>query len=270
MSSFDLLVEEDEIQASILAADLDMINSERQKMSNALFKEAVDVVESTDNEHVIVAYGEGWHLGLIGLVAGKLLSQYQKPVFVATKHGDKITGSGRSIPGFDLTKPLHAASEYMHRFGGHPQACGFTVLGEENFSKAMDIARKMAKEEIDPEKLTLTLDADCELSLDDIDIKLVEQILSMEPFGKGNPKPIFISRKVQIQVMKPVGKEAAHLRLQVSDKGGDRAWNMIGFRYGYLLEELSIGDTIDVAYELGFNDWNGRREIQLRLVDIKY
>lgn len=265
--SLKLLIEEDEIAASMLAGNLDGQNRARQKASDALYKEAKGQVDVS--RKLIVACGDGWHLGLVGLVAGKLLSDYGRPVFVVAKHGGMFTGSGRSIPGFDMTRALGIASNYFHKFGGHPQACGFTVVGDENFKKAMEAVGELAEKEITDEHLTPKLYADAEIKIDDIDFNLVEALGLLAPFGVGNPQPVFISRRVQIANMSACGKDGAHLKMRLCDKSGDKTQDAIGFGFGNFLDELAIGDIIDVAYELCFNEWNGNRSIQLKIVDIK-
>jgi single-stranded-DNA-specific exonuclease len=265
--SLNLLIEEDEIAASMLAGNLDGQNRMRQKASDELYKSA-RAQANTENK-LIVACGDGWHLGLVGLVAGKLLSEYGRPVFVVAKHGDKFTGSGRSIPGFDLTRALEKVSRYLHKFGGHPQACGFTAVGEENFKAAMDAVLCAANEEITNEHLVPKLNVDIEMKLKDINMELVEELDLLAPFGVGNPQPIFASHRARITNIFSVGNDGAHLKIRLCDESGGATQDAIGFGLGHLLEELAAGDIIDVAYEIGVNEWNGRRTAQLKIVDIK-
>ncbi len=265
--AFETLVEDDDLAAAMLAANLDGTNRDRQRESDALYARAKAMVSATDK--LIVVWGEGWQLGLVGLVAGKLVSDFGRPVFAAARHGDRFVGSGRSVPGFDMTRPLHAAREHLLKFGGHPEACGFTAIGEDQFHKAMEIAKMMAEETLLGNVLVPRLSADVEMKLDDIDEILVECVESLAPFGEKNPKPLFVSRRVRVVRIASVGKDYKHLKLALLDEGGDKTHDAIGFGYGDLLEEVSVGDRIDVIYELGFNVWNGYRSVQLRLVDVK-
>ena len=265
--AFETLVEEDDIVSAMLAANLDGTNRDRQRESDALYARAKAMVSGQGK--LIVVWGDGWPLGLVGLVAGKLVSDFGRPVFAAARHGDRFVGSGRSVPGFDMTRPLHAAREHLLKFGGHPQACGFTAMGEDQFHKAMEIASIMAEETLSNDVLTSRLSADVEIELRDIDEALVERIKALAPFGEKNPQPLFVSRRVRVVRAAPVGKEHQHLKLALSDEEGDRTLDAIGFGYGNLLEEISAGDRIDVVYELGINIWNGYRSVQLRLVDVK-
>lgn len=265
--AWELLVEEDEITAALQAVGLDSTNRDRQKASDALYREAREQVK--DDDHLIVVHGEEWHLGLVGLVAGKLLSDFGRPVFVVARHGDRFTGSGRSVAGFDITEPLRAAEAHLLKFGGHPQACGFTAVGEENFLQAMEIARSMVSERLGKDVLQPSLRVDAELKLNDVSEALASQLESLAPFGEKNPMPTFVSRSVRVVRMMPVGKDGKHLKLSLSDHGGSKTWDAIGFGMGDVLEELEVGAIIDVAYELGVNTWNGYRNVQLRLIDVR-
>lgn len=275
--SFQLLAEEDDLSAAVQAVTLDGQNRQRQQASDALFVEARAQAEAMDTSGLIVTWGEGWHLGLVGLVAGKLVTAFQRPVFVVAKHGDRFTGSGRSIPGIDITGALRSASKHLHRFGGHPQACGFTAIGEEAFHLAMAEARAFIEAEMSggagfaggKGDRPLTLPVDVEIVLDDITPAFVESVVGLAPFGEGNRQPVFVSKRVQVLSLSSIGKDNKHLRMGLADRGGDQQQQGIGFGFGHLLEELSIGDTIDVAYEVGWNEWNGRKSVQLRLVDIQ-
>ena len=265
--ALDLLIEEDDLRATTLAQRLHEINIQRQKASQRMYEQAKAQVGSAEGESLIVAYQDGWGAGLVGLVAGKLINDYHRPVFVAGKDGEKFVGSGRSIEGFDVTKALHHASEFLDRFGGHPQACGFSVTGEERFHKAIAMMKAYAVEQLKPEDLEPRLKIDAEILLDDIGWELFDAMQAFHPFGTGNPIPLFVSRGVRVSSFSTVGKESGHLKLRLQSQTG-KLVEGIGFGFGTWAEKLTLGAQIDVVYEIQVNEWNGNRQLQVRIVDI--
>ena len=266
--ALDLLIEEDDLRATTLAMRLHEINIERQKASQRMYEQAKAQIGEAVGESLIVAYQDGWGAGLVGLVAGKLQNDYHRPVFVVGKDGEKFVGSGRSIEGFDVTKALHHASEYLDRFGGHPQACGFSVTGEERFHKAIAMMKAYAAEQLKPEDLEPRLKIDAEILLDDIGWELFDAMQAFHPFGTGNPIPVFVSRGVRVSSFSPVGKEGGHLKLRLQSQTG-KLVEGIGFGFGAWATTLTLGQLIDVVYEIQVNEWNGNRQLQVRIVDIQ-
>ncbi len=266
--ALNLMIEEDEVKATELAMRLNQTNTERQKASQEMYEEAKQMVGELGNRKIIVVAGEGWNPGLVGLVAGKLLSDFSVPVFAVGKDGDRYVGSGRSVEGFDVTQALHAASEHLDKFGGHPQACGFSTSGVERFAKAVEAMEKFAVEQITDEMLVPILSIDACIGFDQIGWPLYESLEAFRPFGCGNKQPIFCAKQVKVVSFSAVGKEGAHLKLRLQS-GDGKIMDAIAFRFGYWTEELKLGSEIDVAYEVTLNEWNGNRELQLRLVDLK-
>jgi len=266
--ALDLLIEEDDLRATTLAMRLHEINIERQKASQRMYEQAKAQIGEAVGESLIVAYQDGWGAGLVGLVAGKLQNDYHRPVFVVGKDGEKFVGSGRSIEGFDVTKALHHASEYLDRFGGHPQACGFSVTGEERFHKAIAMMKAYAAEQLKPEDLEPRLKIDAEILLDDIGWELFDAMQAFHPFGTGNPIPLIVSRGVRVSSFSTVGKESGHLKLRLQSQTG-KLVEGIGFGFGAWATTLTLGQLIDVVYEIQVNEWNGNRQLQVRIVDIQ-
>ncbi|HBR80238.1 MAG: Single-stranded-DNA-specific exonuclease RecJ [Candidatus Uhrbacteria bacterium GW2011_GWE2_45_35] len=267
--AFRLLVSEDEQEAEFLASELQAANVTRQKRSNEIYKEALAQIGEPGDQKILIAAGEGWPAGLVGLVAGKISNNYSRPVIIAAKDGDKFTGSGRSIPGFDVTAALTKASVFLDRFGGHPQACGFSATTEEKFKQAMEVVVAEAEKILKPEDLVPEILIDAEIPLKAADWDLELAISKMAPFGEGNRSPIFVSRGLQIVSFETMGLEGKHLRLSVRDLGEGIIKKMIAFGFGSLTPDLRIGTSLDVAYEIGVNEWNGDRELQLKVVDLK-
>lgn len=266
--ALELMLEEDPDRATELAMRLQSTNTERQKASKKMYQEAKKMVGELGDRKLIIVASEGWPAGLVGLVAGKLLSDFGVPVFVVGKDGDHFVGSGRSIDGFDVTAALHAASEHLDKFGGHPQACGFSTTGEERFAQASELMMAFAQENVKPELLSPKIDVDAEITLEEVDWDLQEHVNKFRPFGNANPKPLFCSKNLKVVSFSAVGKEGAHLKLRLQS-GGGTIRPAIGFRFGHMIEEIALGSLVDAVYEVDVNEWNGNRELQLRIVDIR-
>ena len=263
-----LLIEEDELEATKLAMRLQEINIERQKASQEMYLEAKRQLGDVTGQSLLVAVQEGWGAGLVGLVAGKLLGDYGIPVFVVGKEGDTYVGSGRSVEGFDITQALHHAKDFLDKFGGHPQACGFSTTSQERFEQAVKMMKAFAMEQIQEGSLEPTLDVDAEISLEAISWELFEAIQLFRPFGQANPTPLFVARKVQVSAFSSVGKEGGHLKLRLQSQTG-KLVEAIGFRLGDWVEKLTLGCELDVAFEIQVNEWNGNRSLQIRIVDLQ-
>ncbi|MBI3956779.1 MAG: single-stranded-DNA-specific exonuclease RecJ [Candidatus Kerfeldbacteria bacterium] len=267
-ASFRLLTTADPAEARALAEELDRTNRDRQQLTDTIFREALDQVRSGELSTLVVAHGEGWSSGVIGLVAGKLKEVFHRPTLAIGVERGKVVGSGRSISGFDITQALVESSEYLLKFGGHPMACGFTVKSVDDVpgfvAKMTDVARReLGERDLTPE---LLLDAD--LTLGDVSWELVEQLARLEPFGMAVPQPVFASRNLRVLQFERVGRDGKHLRLRVLDDEG-RGGRLIGFGFGDWADRLGPGDRYDLAYRVGTNEWNGNRELQLTLVDLR-
>jgi single-stranded-DNA-specific exonuclease len=263
--ALELLIEEDDLRATTLAMRLHELNKERQKASAMMYEQARRQALDQPNDRLMVVWQEGWGAGLVGLVAGKLLNEFHRPVCVVAKDGDKFVGSGRSVEGFDITRALHHASTYLQKFGGHPQACGFSVLGMESFEKAVMMMKDFTAASVKTEDLVPRLSIDGEISLDDITWELFHSLEAFHPFGTGNPIPVFVSRQVRVAWLGTVGRDGGHLKLRLQSQTGTLV-EAIGFGLGEWMSKLSAGSTIDVVYEIHVNEWNGNRQLQIRIL----
>jgi single-stranded-DNA-specific exonuclease len=266
--ALELMIEEDEVRANELAQQLQSINVERQKTSEAMFQQAVRQVEKAQEEAIIIAVAEGWSAGLVGLVAGKLVQRYGRPAFVVGKEGEAYVGSGRSVGDFHMVEALQSVSDCLEKFGGHPQACGFSVRGQENLERAAEGLQAFAREQIADKVLVPPVEIESELPLSQVNWDFQTQLDKFAPFGQENSRPLFCARGVRIITMGTVGKTGRHLRMIVQDDQGNRM-KTIGFQFGDWLERLHLGSQIDIAYELSVNEWNNNRELQLVIKDIK-
>jgi len=268
--AFELLTSEDETHASKLAEKLNEENRNRQSISGALYTQAKEQVGEVEDQKLLVATGEDWPEGIIGLAAGKLCSENYRPVFVVSQRGEKYSASGRSIPEFNITDALKHAKKYMHRFGGHPQACGFSIIGKDNFDKAVKAMTEFAEKQLAGVDLAPSMKIDTEIGMDQINWQLIEDLEKFRPFGERNEQPLFVTRQAQVIAAETVGKDGQHLRLTLNPQKGGKMWKAIAFRLGDWAERLELGDPVDIVYELGINEWNGNREIQLKVKDINY
>ncbi|MBI4437732.1 single-stranded-DNA-specific exonuclease RecJ [Candidatus Uhrbacteria bacterium] len=266
-AALELLLEEDDLRATTLALQLHETNLARQKASQQMYEEAKAQLGDVTGKKILVAVQDGWSAGLVGLVAGKLQNEYHRPVLVVGRDGEKFVGSGRSIDGFDVTAALRVAQEHLDKFGGHPQACGFSVTGEARFARAMAAVQAFASEQIDDALLCPILKIDTDIPLEGITWNLFESVQALRPFGTGNPAPLFVSRGVKVVAFSAVGKDQSHLQLRVQSAGGKIA-RAIGFRFGAWASRLTLGSRVDLVYEVDVNEWNGSRELQLKLVDL--
>ncbi|MFZ6035930.1 MAG: single-stranded-DNA-specific exonuclease RecJ [Patescibacteria group bacterium] len=266
-TAFELLMCEDTGEAQRVAESLEKNNKERQRMTEQMVQESKRQLGDVGDERILFAIGDDWSAGLVGLVAGRLMDHYDRPVIVMGNRGGEIMGSGRSIAPFDITAALVKSRAYLDRYGGHASACGFTLKPGmlEQFKASM---RSLAGQAISPHDMTKRLAIDAAVSLGDITWDIVTALEGFEPFGQGNPAVRFAARQLRVADFQKVGTDGKHLRLHVEQDGVTK--KLIAFGYGNSWgNELAIGDMIDAVFELAVNEWNGNRELQLKLVDIQ-
>ena len=269
-AAYELLMCEDPLEVPRLAQALNQSNVDRQRASDALYEMAKAQIGEAGERRILFAVGDGWSVGLAGLVAGKLMQEYALPIFVICKQeGGTYAGSGRSLHGFDVTAAMKEASAHLARFGGHPQACGMSLVGEENLKAFQSVMEKQAAAYFETHDRTATIELDQELSPSEVSWDLIEALKRLEPHGEGNPRPLFKSPPLQVMEMGTVGLGGKHLRLTAREPTQPFYTKFIGFRFGDWVQKLSIGAMIEVVFEVGVNEWNGNREIQMRIVDLK-
>ncbi|MBI2551586.1 single-stranded-DNA-specific exonuclease RecJ [Candidatus Uhrbacteria bacterium] len=266
--ALDLLLSEDDLQAARCAAQLDATNKERQVVSDGMYEQAKEIIGNDPQDQVIVVHHETWSPAIVGLVAGKLVRDFSRPVYAIGFAEGRWVGSGRSVKGFHVTEALHSTKELLGRFGGHPEACGFTLTSGDALAPFREAILSYAKDSLTPEMLEPTIDIDAEIRLEDVSWDLQAQIERLKPTGQANPPPKFASKGISIMAMTMVGKEGKHLKLSVQSSDG-KVLPMICFNMGHLTTTLSLGDRIDAVYDIGVNEWNGFRQLQLKGEDIK-
>lgn len=269
-AAFDLLLCEDAQEAEKLAVALNQSNSDRQRASENLYQNAKRQIGEAGERTILFAIGEGWSVGLAGLVAGKLMQDYCLPVFVLCKQeGNVYAGSGRSLHGFDVTAAMKNAASVLKRFGGHPQACGLSLEGEEALHEFQRLMNEQAAAYFATHDRTPVLSLEAEVPPSLVTWDYLEALAQLEPHGEAHPRSVFKTPPVTVMGLDVMGADRKHLRLTIGEQDHPFFFKCVGFRMSEWMQKLKVGDTIEVAYEVGVNEWNGRKEIQLRLLDIK-
>lgn len=267
--AFNLLMAETTEDARTLAQALGRTNTDRQRLTLEVYKACLEQIGEQPAGPIIFAGDPEWSPGILGLVAGRLVQHYGKPAIVYGSIGEEVVGSGRSVPALNIIESLDEVRDALVRYGGHGQACGFTLKsrgGRAAFEKTLTavIEKRLAGK-----SARLELAVDAQLPIESVDWPLLETLQSLEPHGIGNPKPRFLAEGVEIVSIERVGGDQQHLRLSVVD-GDHIVRKMIGFSFGTHGDGLTVGETIDVIYEAGVHTWNGNREIELKMVDAKH
>lgn len=265
-SAVDLLLSDDEREAADLARELDQANSERRRIEEGIRDEAGQQLDDgfdPGRDYGLVAYGEDWHVGTIGIVASRLCRRYQRPVIVLAGGGDNARGSGRSLEGLNLVETLAACAANLETFGGHELAAGLTVRrdGIDAFREAFNA---LCRERLEGTDLRPRQRVDAWVCLGEVDDRLEEALTRMRPFGVGNPQPVFGARGVRVVgEARRVGRDGAHLKLTLAE--GATQVDAIGFGFGHC--ELPDG-PLDVLFEVNRNTFRGYDSLQLQIKDM--
>lgn len=270
MLAHNLLIEKDRAHARILALELDAFNVARQKISAMTTDEVRAIaVDKFQDRKFIFAVSEGFPFGIIGLVAGRIASEFHKPTCVLTRGETESRGSFRSIPELSIIETLEQCGDLLVKYGGHAQAAGMTIENRnlDAFYEKFDalVAKNLIDVVTEPE---LWIDA-C-LKPEQITPQLYRDVSLFAPFGEGNPEPVFSLESMYVSETRLVGNGSKHLKLSLkADKDSTRSFDAIGFSYGKTFPDLKQGERVDVAFQLNENTWNGKTSIQLKLVDMK-
>lgn len=257
-------------EAVSIARKIEFHNKERRYTEELITKEAFQQIklEGTVNNCSNIVYNPSWHKGVIGIVASRLIEKYYRPSIVLTKSGDLLTGSARSVSGFDIYKALEACKENLIKFGGHKYAAGLT-LKIEQLSKFKLSFEKYAKENISPECKIPSMEYDLDIKFNDISQKLLRIINQMAPFGPQNMRPVFATHNCKdMGRTRIVGNDKTHLQLDISDSTGVR-FSGIAYGLGYLLNEIKEANSFSVLYTIEENEFRGNKNLQLKIKDIR-
>jgi single-stranded-DNA-specific exonuclease len=264
----NLFTTADETQARSIAERLNQLNYERQQTEERILEEVVAIMERDPRRterYSLVFAGEGWHRGVIGIVAQRAVEKYHRPTLVIGIEQGTGQGSGRSISGFNLLNALTHVGDLFERFGGHAQAAGFT-LPAEGIGELERRLEEYAGSMLTPQDLEPTVRVDAQVELDDITGDLYEDLTNMEPFGIGNPAPVFGCRGLQLVDPPRILKEK-HLKLRVS--GGGQTFDALMWRAVGRCPPLNWGQRVDAAFTIEQNTFQDRTALQLILKDLQ-
>lgn len=271
-TAFELLTTKIKEEAETLARDLNDKNIDRQRMTEEIMAAAEKQVGNDKDRIIIAVYPEtvsadAWNEGVIGLVAGKLSDKYYKPALVITKNDDGYKGSGRSIEEFNIMEAMEACAGWLEKFGGHKAACGFS-LSENKLDGFVKKIKEVAEKKLTGEELMPKLKIETEIDLAEVNEELVGEIEKFAPFGEGNARPKFLSRGAAIVDIAAMGLTGQHIKLRIKNANSP-VLSAVGFWQAEAWQDLQIGDKIDIVYHIEMNEFNGRREAQLKIIDIK-
>ncbi|MBI4058916.1 single-stranded-DNA-specific exonuclease RecJ [Candidatus Microgenomates bacterium] len=269
LDSLRLLCTKNSAQARLLAQRLNQTNIQRQQMVVEAWTHAQTQV---DGQKLIFVAHETYHEGIVGLVASRLVEQFNRPAMVIAKGAELSRGSARSITGFNIVELLEKGREFLVEGGGHPMAAGFTVKTE-SISLLAEVLQKetvnILTEEISLPKLKI----DCEIPLESVNEKLTREVMKFAPFGIGNPEPVFATCGVMVDDARLVGGDRQHLKLTISQEPNSltaqQPMEAIGFGMGEMCGKLSPDKKVDIAYTVGIDTWSGNKRLQLKLRDIQ-
>jgi len=261
-----LLMTENPEEAADIAEEIDTLNNERKQIVKDIVKEAEQLTDPFGSNGVIVVAKEGWNEGVLGIVASKLVQKYDRPAIVLTIKPDTgvAKGSARSIPAFDIFKNCMVIREYFTHFGGHSQAAGMT-LPLENIAHIRNHLTERINEQLTEDDFKQEIVIADKLSVSHINEQLIDAINQLAPFGMKNPKPIFMVKEIPFEARR-IGSDRTHLKLQF--KKENYRIEGIGFGFGHLQPHLSPGTKVSVVGELGINEWNGQKKVQIVVQDL--
>ena len=274
-----LLLTEDLREARALAEQLDRANAERQDLQVRIASEAIAHAEKLgppEARRTLVVSSSGWHVGVVGIVAARLVERFHRPALVIAEEGGVAKGSGRSVEGFHLYDALARCAHHLTKFGGHKHAAGVTLdTGRiSDFAEALEVE---GREALDPAQLSARLRIDAELHPREVRMELASQLRRLAPFGAGNPEPVFFCRELAAHEVRLLpdkkGAGPGHLKLRLGEASPrvseeeSIALDAIGFNLGGTV--LTVGTRLDAAFQLAIDNWNGSERLQLKVKDLR-
>lgn len=266
-----LLTTDHQEEAERLAWELDALNKSRQQVVEQIVLESMDMIQRRwgydQLPPVIVLAGEGWNVGVVGIVASKILERFYRPVVILgiDPETGNCKGSARSIPGFDIYEALSSCKDVMHHFGGHPAAAGMS-LHMDRLSEFEESLCSFADSVLQDEHFIPVYHADMECCIADVPLKVIDELEMLGPFGMSNSVPKMVFRGVEVMEVRKMGKENKHLKLLFQQKG--ERLDAVAFGLGHLADVLPEGTKVDVLGELSVNEWKGSRKPQLMIQDM--
>lgn len=280
-TAVDLMLARDVATAKPLAEELETLNRERRDLDSRIQKEAVEQAErqmTSRTPHGFVLYDPDWHLGVIGIVASRVVERFYKPAILLARNGNEVKGSARSISGINVYDALTECEDVLTQFGGHDHAAGMS-LPEDNVEAFRDAFDEAVGKRVTSEMLTPAIKVDASMSLETIGEhggRFWAVLEQFGPFGPANPTPVFHSTNLQVDGKpRTVGSSGAHLKFRVRDAGADarRSYDVIGFGMGdklnVVMESFREDEPLALLYSVEENTWNGRTSLQLKCRDVR-
>ncbi|SEU01824.1 single-stranded-DNA-specific exonuclease RecJ [Hymenobacter actinosclerus] len=254
------------------AGVVDKTNQERRGFDTSITKEALAMIEddaALQTASSTVLFKPDWHKGVVGIVASRCIDKYYRPTIILTESNGKATGSARSVVGFDVHQAIEECAELLDQFGGHMYAAGLT-LPLENVALFQQKFERIVAGRIRPEQLIPPVDIDGTIALSDITPSFYKLLSQMEPFGPGNPNPVFASENLTAapDSLRIVGN--SHLKLALTQNGGRHRLEAIGFGMGDHFERIRGGEPFSACYNIEINEYRGVKSLQLKLKDIRW
>ncbi len=291
-TAFALLNTTDIEEAKELASELNQRNLSRQKITEEMTAAVEAQIDPNNLPLIIIGVAgenEVWNEGIVGLVAGRIAEKYYRPTLVIARLVEEaefdpqakklvpkklaFKGSGRSVEEFNLIKAVEASASFVDKYGGHPMACGFFIKGEANLQAFKKNILALAAQSLKPENLVPKLKIEQALKFSELNLELAQQINSLAPFGQNNPQPRFVSYNLRLDDIVTMGFDNQHIKFRLSSldesSGRSQAYWALAFGAAGSYKNLQVGDYLDLVYYLEINEFNGRSEIQLKIVDLK-
>src|SRR5207248_2511965 len=268
----DLLSTRDAVQATQLAAKLNQLNSDRQQEEQKILIAISDQVQDAGERYSLVIAGDAWHRGVIGIAATRVVERYNRPALVISRDEcGEAHGSGRSIRSFHLLQALESCADLFTRFGGHAHAVGFS-LPSERVPQLTNQLEHFARARLTPADLEPVLDIHAELDFCEITPRLYEELCRLAPFGMGNPQPRFVVRHARVLTPPKLLKEK-HLKLKLAASTNGpkfvRGLDAIGWRMAEQHSSITLGDVVDVAFNIDENTHPEFGGLQLNIADLR-
>ena len=270
----ELLTASDVNEAIRIGTEINEHNNERKSIDRRITQEALDMVNSGNclsSENATIVYNPQWHKGVVGIVASRLVEAFYKPTIVFTmSQGGLVTGSARSVHGFDLYGAIESCADLLENFGGHLYAAGLT-LKEENLPEFCQRIETFISGSIIPEMQTPVVDIDAVLNFSQITPKFLRILKQFQPFGPGNSAPVFLTENVYDNGMgRKVGAEGGHLKLElIQESHPYHHISAIAFNMADFFDHIKAGNPIDVCYSIVENYYRGTANTQLRVKDLR-
>jgi len=261
----EILLEKDQKKSQNLAEEIENYNLQRREIDQSITNEALSMIDKKRKSTVV--YGKGWHKGVVGIVASRLIEEYYKPTIVLCQEGEYLTGSARSVKGFNLYNALLELEHLLEKFGGHKYAAGLTIK-KQNLSLFIEEFEKVVSKRITKDETIPTINIDMRIEIDNISSKLMRIINQFRPFGPGNREPKFCTEiRSEFVEVKLIGEQQKHLRLILN--GEKKKISAIGFNMAQKYQVIKDQKQLNICYSIYENNWNGKKSIQLRIKDIE-